>query len=269
MKLNAIFENRAGIYIIKNKINEKYYIGESLNVKKRIYQHCYGGDQVLHKAIEKYGIDNFEIYVEYFDGISKSALIELEESLIVKYNSLSPNGYNICSKGNDFSGCVHSDETRSKISLALKGIKRSPEEIKKSSVNRTGLKRTKEQIQNISNSHKGLIYGPCSEEKKQKIRNSLKQRYELHIHPAKGRKHTQEAKDKMALSKKGISNISAKKPILQIDPITDVVIREWESTHDAVIQLFNDKKKASAISAALAGRYKTAGGFKWKFKDLR
>jgi group I intron endonuclease len=227
MKLNEIFEDRAGIYIIKNKINEKYYIGESLNIKKRIYQHCYGGDQVLHKAIAKYGIDNFEIYVEYFDTFSKSDLIKLEESLIIKYNSLAPHGYNICSKGTDFSGCKQSEDTKRKISSALKGIKRSPEEIKKSSNSRTGLKRTQEQIENISNAHKGLIYGPCSEAKKQKISSSLKQKYKLEIHPATGYRHTQEVKDKLSLSKRGISNISAKKPILQIDPITNTMIKEW------------------------------------------
>lgn len=36
MQLNENFENCAGVYIINNKINEKYYIGESLNVKNLI-----------------------------------------------------------------------------------------------------------------------------------------------------------------------------------------------------------------------------------------
>jgi group I intron endonuclease len=266
MRLDKKFENRSGVYIIRNIINGKYYVGESLNVGKRIYIHCYGGDQVIHKAIKKYGIDSFRIYVEYLDNFSKKDLVDLEEKLIISHNSLYPNGYNICPKGSDYSGCKQTDEAKKKKSIALTGIKRSPEEIQKSSKNRTGLKRTPTQIANISNSHKGLVYGPCSDEKKQKISNILKEKYKTEPHPVKGYKHTEEFRKKLSLEKQGISNVLSKKPILQIDPQTNYIIKEWESTSDAVLSLFNDKTKASSISAALRGRYKTAFGFKWSFK---
>lgn len=268
MKLNEDFEASAGIYIIKNLINGKFYIGESLNIKKRIYQHIRSKTQPIHKAIQKYGLENFEIEIRYFENLSKSDLLDLEEQLIIEYNSIYPNGYNICSKGIDNSGCHHSNETKRKISKALKGTKRTSDEIIKSSKSRTGSKRTPEQIRNISNAHKGIVYGPCSEETKQKIKNALKERYKTIEHPSKGYKHTQEFKDKLSLSKKGKSNLLAKRPILQIDANTDEVLKEWESTVDAVVSLFNNKSKASCISAALAGRYKTAFGFKWRFKYL-
>lgn len=267
MKLNDKFEKFPGVYVVKNLVNGKYYIGESLNIRNRIYQHKKGVAQLLHKAIKKYGIENFDIYVEYLKDFGKNDLIELEECLIMKYDSLAPNGYNICLKGSNCSGIKQSDESKLKRSKSLTGIKRSREEIKRSSESRKGTKRTPKQIENISNSHKGIVYGPCSEERKRKISESLKLRYKNTEHPFQGKKHTEEFKKNLSAKKTGISNLSAKLPILQIDINTGEVIKEWESTSDAVLSMFKDKKKASSISAVLHGRYKTAHGYRWKFKN--
>jgi group I intron endonuclease len=116
MRLIDNFEKLPGVYIIKNLINGKYYIGESLNIKNRISQHCKGTSQIFHKAIKKYGINNFEVYVEYLQDFNKSDLIELEECLIIKYNSVSPKGYNICLKGSDCTGVQQSTESKLKKS---------------------------------------------------------------------------------------------------------------------------------------------------------
>ena len=56
-----------GIYKIKNKINNKIYIGQSKDINNRWKRHLYdarnGSSTLLHAAIRKYGIDNFEFSI--------------------------------------------------------------------------------------------------------------------------------------------------------------------------------------------------------------
>lgn len=57
-----------GIYKIVNKLDEsKFYIGRSVNIKNRWKQHIYEArhkeGNAIHKAIRKYGKDNFRIEV--------------------------------------------------------------------------------------------------------------------------------------------------------------------------------------------------------------
>lgn len=91
----------AGIYMFRNKINNKCYIGQSINIKKRLKGHlrCFVkciADTTIHKAFLKYNIENFEIIIleklEFCDEI-KIKLDELEKYYIQKYDSYK-NGYN-------------------------------------------------------------------------------------------------------------------------------------------------------------------------------
>ena len=53
-----------GIYQITNKVNNKIYIGQSIDIERRWNQHKYGkGSVVLMNAIKKYGLDNFEFKI--------------------------------------------------------------------------------------------------------------------------------------------------------------------------------------------------------------
>ena len=62
-----------GIYCIKNNIDSKCYIGQSINVKKRLQHHlnrCQQDryDNLIYRAFKKYGIENFAVSVlEYVD----------------------------------------------------------------------------------------------------------------------------------------------------------------------------------------------------------
>lgn len=90
-----------GIYKITNLINGKVYIGQSINIQKRLNEHKYKafneGDNsyncAIHNAFRKYGIENFEF--EILEETKQECLDEREIFYIEKYNSLSPNGYNI------------------------------------------------------------------------------------------------------------------------------------------------------------------------------
>lgn len=90
-----------GIYKITNKINNKVYIGQSVDIKRRWYEHkarafdpnnnCY--DKPLYRSFRKHGLDNF--LFEVIQECSVEEMNELETQYIHQFNSLVPNGYNL------------------------------------------------------------------------------------------------------------------------------------------------------------------------------
>ena len=55
-----------GIYKITNLINNKVYIGQSIDIERRWQEHrklCKTGNALIYKAFRKYGL---EILVNYF-----------------------------------------------------------------------------------------------------------------------------------------------------------------------------------------------------------
>lgn len=94
-----------GIYKITNKVNKKSYIGQSINIQKRIHQHFWKATCVkdisyhsaLHSAIRKYGANNFQ--TEIIQECSVEEIDEKQKYYIKYYNTLSPNGYNILKGG--------------------------------------------------------------------------------------------------------------------------------------------------------------------------
>ena len=92
------------IYIIRNCVNDKVYIGETtMGYKARFAQHCKQSTRTqrhykLYEAMNKYGVDKF--YVELLeDNVPINKMYEKEIFYIKKYNSFY-NGYN-STKGGD------------------------------------------------------------------------------------------------------------------------------------------------------------------------
>lgn len=116
----------AGIYCIKNTINGKCYIGQSIKLQKRLKAHfnCWQNPIyehiVLYKAFKKYGIDNFEIIIlhTFKDSLGwriKVQLDELEKKYIKEYDSYN-NGYNSTIGGDGgVLGYKHTEETKARI----------------------------------------------------------------------------------------------------------------------------------------------------------
>lgn len=101
------------IYMHKNKINGKIYIGQSCNLNVRWHPISYKDCSYFYNAIQKYGWDNFE-HVILEDSLSIEEADQKEKYYIEKYNTLNRDyGYNLKSGGN--SGYVLSVETRQKI----------------------------------------------------------------------------------------------------------------------------------------------------------
>lgn len=91
-----------GVYQITNKINGKFYIGQSIDIERRWNQHKYGkGSLILKNAIKKHGLENFEFkLLETINYTNKSEVIKqlmrLEEKWLKTKKPFSyKNGYNI------------------------------------------------------------------------------------------------------------------------------------------------------------------------------
>ena len=116
------------IYKCTNNVNGKIYIGYThKTLEKRIIEHkCSvntGSNYLLHKAMRKYGFENFswELIFESFD--KDYALNQLENDFILEYNSYfeNGNGYNMTFGGQGgMSGKKHSEETKQKMRIARK-----------------------------------------------------------------------------------------------------------------------------------------------------
>lgn len=90
------------IYCITNKINNKKYIGlTTKTIEHRWKEHIAAAnstqsskDFALHRAIRKYGIDNF--IVEEIDTAKTEEELKYKESYYIgKYNTFGSNGYNM------------------------------------------------------------------------------------------------------------------------------------------------------------------------------
>lgn len=113
--------NNYKVYIHKNKINGKIYVGitsQSVNQRWRNGTNYYG-NEYFNRAIKKYGWNNFE-HLILFEGLTKEEAENKEIELIKYYNSTNRNnGYNI-ENGGSAKG-KHSEETIKKISESQKG----------------------------------------------------------------------------------------------------------------------------------------------------
>lgn len=104
MQANTVGTKKAfltkDIYVIKNRVNNKVYVGQSVNPGLRFITHCKPsadtGRCLIAEAIQKYGANNFwyEILESQVENYN-----EREQYWIEKLNSLAPNGYNIMDGG--------------------------------------------------------------------------------------------------------------------------------------------------------------------------
>lgn len=137
------YREEAGIYAFTNLINGKIYVGESLNIKKRLayYKYPRKRSRAFESALLKYGEEGFSVEVFYYYQASKKELLDLEELFIVVKGSLVGGwGYNMCHRGQDCSQRVVSEKTKAKISNAKKTINLSKETRHKLSLARKGVK---------------------------------------------------------------------------------------------------------------------------------
>lgn len=178
------------LYSITNQLNQKIYIGQSNN-NRRWSQHKYFSKhpektgQYIHRAMAKYGIDNFSFEILASCKTQEDAN-EIESILINQYNSRNIEfGYNL-TVGGSYGG--HSEETKQKLREATinqiatkghpaQGNKWTDEQRNKLSESLKSLDKNKwytdEVRKNMSEAHKGKVQ---TEEQIQKRGDSIRAR---------------------------------------------------------------------------------------------
>ena len=165
------------IYRVANLINNKVYIGQTIkSLERRIVQHNSSAkndsNYFFHKAIRKYGKDNFKWQVICICPDIKS-LNEQEEYYILYYNSINPqNGYNLKNGGDNY---------------------RLPDSIKK-------------KIGEAQLGKKNHNYGKCHSEDTRKKISMTTIRKGIRPPSNKGKKHSEEAKRKISIALSGKNN---------------------------------------------------------------
>jgi group I intron endonuclease len=205
---NSMTIKICGIYKIKNIINGKCYIGQSIDIHNRIRKHIIElknnkhMNQYLQYSWNKYGKSNF--LFEIIETCLPEELFFKEGYWINELKTLNKNfGYNIEIVDPNLGKKVCSDETKDKISKSLSGripwnigIKPSQETREKMSKSSKGRIFSEEHRKNLSISGKNRI---VSEETRKKISNS-----KIGISSGlKGKKHTEETKLKISNALKG------------------------------------------------------------------
>lgn len=169
----------SGIYCFENQINRKVYIGQTVDLERRLYEHEYhlsrGTDKAtaLQRAVTKYGRENFKVFILWLCDVSE--LNDLEVKFISEYHSNDKNhGYNLSSGGNSgMLGYKHSEEFCEKVSMAKKGWVMG-----------------EAQREFISRLHTGKVVRPETREK-------ISQANTGSNHPMYGKKHKDESKKMM------------------------------------------------------------------------
>jgi group I intron endonuclease len=211
-----------GVYGIRNSINGKWYIGESVNIKYRKSKHfstlkynCHKNDY-LQRSWNKYGKEVFEFII--LELCLEESLEAKEKEWIAKYKSNDfEYGYNLTDGGNV--GKKMKEESKSKLS----------DSIKKHWLFNThpmlGKNHTQEAKNKIAAGHFGK---PLSDEHKKKLaKASIGNTYSL------GHKHTDEAKAKMSKARKG-----KKKSKEHMRKIIEGIKKTWQRKK-ALLQLEN------------------------------
>lgn len=128
-----------GIYRIKSKIDQRYYIGSSIDIDRRFKQHQWDLNKKVHpnpllqNFVNKYGIDN--LLFELIEETTLNQLLIKEQEYLDKLDIES--NFNISKNASAFMlGKKHSVQTLKKMSISqskennpMFGIKRSKEVI--------------------------------------------------------------------------------------------------------------------------------------------
>jgi len=112
---------KSGIYKITNTVNQKIYVGSSVNIAKRFNAHKNSLIKNIHhsktmqRSWNKYGKDSFIFNVIEFVEIKENLLIR-EQHYLDTLNPFGKNGFNNEKIAGSHLGIKHSEETKKKMS---------------------------------------------------------------------------------------------------------------------------------------------------------
>lgn len=256
-----------GIYIIKNKVNGKVYIGQSKKLEKRYNGHLYRigrnehHNEIIQRAFNKYGVENFEFtileeviegllnerekyWIDFHGGINSDTVYNLKDPLLNEHSDYVKEKIKKTNtgEGNPNFGNKWTDEMKKEMSNKKKG--KTWEEL-------YGKDKAEEMKKNTAEAQKGRTH---SEEVKEKIR----QKNIGDKNPAFGQGDRQKGNKNPMFGKPA----AHRKAILQLDKEGNL-IKEYEF----IQQVKEDGLHPGNVWSALNGKQKTSGGFIWKYKE--
>ena len=229
-----MYPKKAGVYKLTCKINNKIYIGKSVDIRDRIRCHRKSETQgkassMIIKAIRKHGWENFEVAIlcilEDFEKEEKhnTELLDLESSYIEEYKSTDKDiGYNIIKYGKDRTGVPHTLETKQKLREARLGKTHSNE--------------TKKLLSEKFSGENHPMWGKHYSEEiiaKRSGKNSPHYGKKGKLHSWYGCKHTEEARKKIKEKRKTQDMTPFIKKVKQIDLNSGECIKIWDCVKDA------------------------------------
>ena len=224
----------SGIYKITNKIDNKCYIGQSVNLKSRIkshksmLKHNNEDNPLLRKATKKYGYENFEIEILKY---CKEEELDFYEQYYINYykSHKKENGYNIELGGNQNKHL--SKEQIEKMRKTKKGKLMGKEN---PFYGRKHTEESKKKISEAKKGNKGCLGRFMSEETRKKI---------------------------------GEANKWNKTKIVSCYTLDNVFLKTYPSVAEAARQL--NVKSSSLIAQCSRGKRKSAYGYKWKYAEVK
>lgn len=226
MKLYEILDGKrkekmfSCIYLWINLIDNKKYVGQAQYFYQRMQNYkTKGATPYLQNAIDKYGIENFDIKILEKCPIDK--LDEREQYWMDFYRSYDKeNGYNICKYASTTRGYKYTEEVKQKIKKT-----RSMREYQKLCGELNGMygkHLTEEARQRIGENSKKL-WQNSEYRKMQSERMSGEKNYFYNVHlygelnPRYGKHCTEETKEKIASKLRGRPNLACSIPIICIE----------------------------------------------------
>lgn len=213
------------IYKATNKINGKVYIGKTYDFLKRKEEHLKDrrGNSIFHRAIDKYGADNFEW--EIVDSTTQSERINLlEKYYIQQYDSYKSNGYNM-TKGGDGGSMWNA---RPVVCLTLKG----------------------QYVKRYDSAMQAEQDGYCNSSVLMSCKNL---QYTVNGHMFM----FEDDYMKFGAKKCCKPESASRKPVIQCD-LNGNFIKKYKSVAEAAIQTGTSR---TSISGVLTNRYRTANGY--------
>lgn len=228
-----------GIYRITHKVSGRHYVGSAASIKQRWNMHrsrlrrCTHHSIKLQRAWDKHGADAFEFVI--IEQCAEAELLTREQHWIDALHAQAK-GYNIAAVAGRTVGCTWTEERKRAASLAKKGAVFTDAHKAAISAALTGVKHTDDRKANQSKARKEFLADPeafaamCeavskantgrkwSDETRAKIMAAragqwTPERRAAASERARGRKHTPEAKAKIAAnnSKRGVSEETKQK----------------------------------------------------------
>ena len=277
------------VYMHKNKINGKIYIGQTcrpLHLRSGHNGKNYANQPIFSRAIKKYGWENFEHIVLYCD-LTQEEANEKEIELIAKYNTRNREcGYNqrmggndLCGDSNPFYGHSHTDAT--KRIIAEKARERNIGENNPNYNNhklKYGNNPNAKEVRQYSKDGVLVNIYSCASEAANKLGNKSSKNISKNCRRTRGLAYGYiwVYTDELYLLDEKIKNaiyvcdkVGAKNPmsksVLQYS-LDGELVNEWDSIADAA-RYMNKKYASEGITDCAKGRRISAYGYIWKYKE--